>query len=832
VKNEVYGDQGGGQDVFHTLMQDLKYGLRIFLKKRSFTISALLTLAIAIGVNAAIFSVVNAVLLRPLPYLQPDRLVMVWSVLKTAGMQRAPVTGPELLELRARSEKFEDFGGIWAGSGSLTGDRDPERIKLGFVSANFFRVLGVQPEQGRTFMNEDEGAGKDPVIILSDGLWRRRYGANPSIVGSRIQMEGTTYSVAGVMPRDFQLTFPADASIPADTQAWIPFPYNLAERPKQLAFIRTIGRLRPGVSVEQGQVELDKIATNLRKDFPEFADRGLGLYLHGLPLREDAVKDVRTTLLTLFAGVTIVLLIAWVNVTNLLLTLANERTAEITVRSALGAPRRRIIVQLLTEGALLAAVGGVAGLAFAWVLMKWLLAAWPDAAPRINTADIGIATLAFTLGISLMTGLTMGLAPVLGLVRLSVTESLREAGRARGIGKRGLRKLLVLCEVSMACVLLIGAGLMVRTLARLMHADPGFSSRQVMTFKITLPSRYPTDEVRVNLLQQLEKDLAVVPGVESAGLTSHLPFDDFPNWFGSYALKEALADDEETLLSDYRSVSPGFFRTLNVALIAGREFNEMDDRNHPRVAIVDESLAERHWPPGEALGKRLWAQLVDNGSIKRNWVQIVGVVKHVKYHTLFKQVRPQIYLPYFQSLPQRPQTAFVVRTAGSLESLDTPIREIVRNRDKDLPVSTVRILDEYVSEARVKTRFLSLLAGTLAGIALLLACIGIYGVTSYSVTQRASEIGLRVALGAEPKHILMMVVGDSMTFAVVGIVIGVLLSFLLTPYIASLLFEIKPIDIPTFTVVALLLFSAALLGSYFPANRARRIDPMMALRSE
>jgi predicted permease len=830
VNHEAKGNKDGGQDFFHTLLQDLRYGLRILLKKRSFTISALLTLAIAIGVNAAIFSVVNAVLLRPLPYKQPERLVILWSVFKSAGIQRAPVTGPELLDLRARSTQFEEFGGIWVGSGSLTGDRDPEQIKLGYVSWNFFSVLGVPPVLGRNFNKEDEGAGTAPVIILSDGLWRRRYGANPEIAGSRIQMEGATYTVAGVMPRGFQLIFPADANVPNDIQAWIPFPYNLAQRPRNVAFIRTLGRLRPGVTAEQGQAELDNIATQLRAEFTEFAE--LDLYLRALPLQEDAVKEVRTTLLALFAGVNIVLLIACVNVANLLLTLANERTAEITVRSALGASRARIILQLLTEGLLLACMGGVAGLAFAWILMKWLLAAWPDAAPRINTADIGLATLVFTLGISLLTGLVMGLAPALGLARMNVVESLRETGRARGIGRRGLRKLLVLVEVTLACLLLIGAGLMVRTFVRLLGVDPGFSSSQVMTFKITLPARYPTDEVRINLLRQMEQKLAVIPGVQSVGLTSHLPFDDFSNWLGSYWPEGASDEQKESMLADHRSVSPGFFRTLSVSLVAGREFNERDDRDHPRVAIVDESLAQQLWPKGDALGKKLSTNMVVNGNFKRDFAEIVGVVKHIKYHSLVKQVRPQIYLPYTQSLPPRLQTVFTLRSAGSLPSLIGPIREIVRGLDKDLPVSKIRIMDDYMEEARVKTRFAALLSGTLAGIALLLACIGIYGVTSYSVTQRASEIGLRVALGAEPRHILMMVVRDSMAFAVAGIVAGIALSFMLTPMISNLLFEIKPVDIPTFAVVASLLFVVALLGCYFPANRARRMDPMAALRAE
>ncbi len=825
-------DNSGGANFGSALLRDIQYALRILLKNRSFTIVALVTLAVGIGVNTAIFSVVNAVLLRPLPYDKPGQLFVIWSAFKSAEVLRAPATGPELVELKRRSRSFQDFAGISVGNGSFTGRGEPEQVKLGLVSSNFFPVLGVAPAQGRSFLSEEEGPGTAHSIILGDGVWRRRFGSDSSILGQPVQMDGQTYIVVGVMPRGFQLIFPPDANIPVDVQAWIPFPYKLAERPRAVAFVRVIGRLRGDVPVRQAEAELQNIAGQLRSEFKEFAE--LDLYLRALPLQNDVVKDVKPTLLALFAAVVFVLLIACVNVANLLLILANGRIHEVTVRAAVGASRTRIIRQLLTESVLLACFAGCAGLAIAWLLLRWVLAVWPSAVPRMNTVHLDFATFTFTFALALVTGIVFGSAPALTVSRVNVADALKDMGKTKGVGRQGLRKALVLSEVMLACVLLIGSGLMIRTFVRLLQVDPGFTPDHALTFKVTLPAlRYPTDEARIGFLRQLEKDLVAVPSVQSVGLISHLPFDDFSEWIGSYWPENATVEQQEgSLLADHRAVSAGFFRSFGVSLVSGREFTEMDDNKHPRVAMVDESLAHQLWPTASPIGQKLSTNIMVNGNFVRDWAQVVGVVKHIKFHTLMAEVRPQIYMPYFQTMPPRLQMAYTLRTSGPPESVIGSVRQAVAKLDKDLPISGVRSLDQYVADAEVKTRFTTLLSEMLAAVALLLACIGIYGVTTYSIVQRTGEIGMRMALGAEPHHVLLWILRDSLSFVIVGILLGVTLSFVLAPLLSSMLFQIKPADPMTFAFVSALLFVVAFLGCYFPARRASRMNPADALRSE
>lgn len=821
-----------GDSFVFALLQDIRYGLRIMVKKRSFAVFALITLAVGIGVNTAVFSMVNAVLLRSLPYDRADQICIIWSAFKAAKVMRAPATGPELVELKTRSRTFQDFAAISVNNASLTGKGEPEQIKLGLVSANFFPVLGAAPAQGRSFLPEEEGPGTAHTIILGDGLWRRRFGSDPGIVGQSVQMDGQTYTIVGVMPRDFHLIFPPDGNLPTDIQAWTPFPYKLVERPRGVAFLRVIGRLRADVSLGQAQQELDTIATQLRSEFKEFTQ--LALYLRALPLQADVVKDVKPTLLALFAAVAMVLLIACVNVANLLLTLANGRIHEVTVRAAVGASRSRIIRQLLTESTLLACIAGVGGLGLAWLLVRWLLAVWPGAVPPIRSVDLDFSSLVFTFGLSLLTGILFGLAPAISVSRVNLSDALKEMARTQGTGRQSLRKALVLSEVMLACVLLIGSGLMIRTFIRLVRVDPGFVSENALTFKINLPaSRYPNDDGRVKFLRQLEQDLGAVPGVQSVGLTSHLPFDDFPEWIGSYWPENATVEQQQgALLADQRAISAGFFQSFGGRRVAGREFTETDDSQHPRVAIIDESLAQQLWPNASPIGKKLSTNVMANGNFVRDWSQVVGVVKHIKFHTLTAEVRPQIYLPYRQTMPPRQQMVYTLRTAGIPESVIGPVRVAVAKLDKDLPISGIRRLDQYVNDAKVKTRFITLLSGVLAVVALLLACIGIYGVTSYSIVQRTGEIGMRMALGAEPHHVLLWVLRDTLVFVIVGIVFGVGLSFGLAPLLSSMLFEIKPADPMTFTAVSTLLFVVAFLGCFFPALRASRINPVAALRAE
>ncbi|HEY7401969.1 MAG TPA: ABC transporter permease, partial [Candidatus Angelobacter sp.] len=467
--------------LIHSLLQDLRYGSRFLLRRKSFTLFALLTLAIGIGINTAIFSVVNVVLLEPLPYAESNRLAIIWSVFKSAGLSRAPASGHALAEMRTRSRLFQDFGGIWVGSGSLLGEGEPEQIRLGEVTWNFFSVLGARPAMGRLFLPQEEGHGA-ATVILSDGLWRRRYGADPRIVGSTIRTAGGTLTVAGVMPPDFELIFPPDASVPANIQAWIPFPFPIEKGPRDLNFIRVIGRVRPNVPLPQAQAELDNIAGQLRSEFHEYSEQDLNL--QALPLHGDAVNEVRPALLALFGGVGLVLLIACANVANLLLARACERTREMTMRRALGASRLRIVRQLLTESFLLSFLGGAAGLGVARLLLKSLPALWPNALPRINAVALDLPTLLFTSALCLLTGLIFGLAPAVGSSSVHLLDALKDSARIAGSARIKLRRLLILGEVALAFMLLIGAGLMIRTFVGLLKVDPGFDSANVLTFAV------------------------------------------------------------------------------------------------------------------------------------------------------------------------------------------------------------------------------------------------------------------------------------------------------------------------------------------------------------
>ncbi len=819
--------------LIHSLLQDLRYGARFLMRRPSFTLFALLTLAIGIGINTAIFSVVNAVLLEPLPYFESNRLAIVWSVFKSADLSRAPASGHALQELRTRSRLFQDFGGIWVGSGALVGEGEPEQIRLGQVTWNFFSVLGAKPAMGRLFLPQEEG-GRGPVtIILSDGLWRRRYGADPRIVGQTIRMAGGTLTVAGVMPPDFELIFPPDASVPSNIQAWIPFPFPIEKAPRDLNWIRVIGRLRPNVTLPQAQAELDTIAQQLRSEFHEYSEQDLNF--QALPLHGDAVKEVRPALLALFAGVGLVLLIACANVANLLLARASERTREMTMRRALGASRSRIVRQLLTESLLLSFLGGAAGIGVAYFLLRTLPALWPNALPRLNTVGLDLRTLVFTFALCLLTGVLFGLAPAVGSASINLLDALKDSARIAGSAKVRLRRLLILSEVALAFMLLIGAGLMIRTFVGLVKVDPGFNSANVLTFAVSLPeARYRDDVKRNEFLRQLEKDLSALPGVKSVGAVSHIPFDDFPNWYSYYWPEGASKEQQTTLMADHRSVSPGFFSVLNVPLLAGRQFTEFDDAKHPRVVIIDDQLAAQTWPGASAVGKKLNIETISNGEFNRGWAEVVGVAKHVNYQSLMQAGRPQVYVPSAQSPRPQMQMAFALRPDGSIniDQLVEPIRRTVAAIDEDLPISKLRPLDAYVAQARIRTRFTTLLSGLLAVIALLLACIGIYGVTAYSVAQSTNEIGVRLALGAQRNHVVRMVLRRSMWAIAGGIVLGGIASMALAPVLSSLLFSVKATDVLTFTVVAALLCFVGFLACYIPALRASRVDPVIALRYE
>jgi len=819
-----------GTHFLESLVQDVRFGLRMLRKSPGFTAVAVLTLALGIGANTAIFSVVNAVLLRPLPYPQANRLAIIWS---TWGKEtRGPASGPELVEFRHRSSAFEEIAGIWVTSGAITGSTEPEQVRFGLVTANFLPLLTERAQLGRLFAPGDDLGGSPPLMILTDGLWRRQFGANPAIVGSTARFNGGSFTVAGVLPRDFKLLFPEGSSVPADVQVFAPFLSDLEKQPRDQGYIRVIGRLRKGVSVAQAQSEADFIATQLRAEFKDFGEQDLHLSL--LSLQGDDVSGVRPALISVFAAVGLVLLIACANMANLLLSRSTTRRRETVLRAALGAGKSRIVRQLLTESILLGCLGGVAALGVAWAALKWMARLQPEGISRLIAIRLDGPVLAFTFALAVGTGIVFGLAPAFAAARGDLIEGLKEGGKSSVSGKGYFRQALVAGEVSLGFMLLVGTGLMVRTFSSLLHVNPGFQPGNVLTFRLAFPeSRYGTVESTNNFLKELPAKLAALPGTQSVGGVSHLPLDEsLPNWYSYYWPEGAPVREQNTVMADHRSTLPGYFRSAGATLLAGREFEETDDAAHTHVAIVDDTLAEQTWPGQSAIGKKLSVEDSPTGVYRfvREPVVVIGVVRHIQSHSLTSKGRAQIYLPW--PLAPRPQLSLVVRTTAPMETFGAYVQQLVKKLDKELPVSDLRPQADYIEKAQAQTRFVTVLAGGLATIALLLACVGVYGVTSYSVAQRTSEIAIRRALGARPADIRSLVLRQSVLPVVLGWVAGLLLAAALTPLLSELLYGVRPSDPAVFASISAFLGIVGLAACYVPARRATRLDPMTALRSE
>jgi putative ABC transport system permease protein len=812
-----------------TLWTDLHYGLRMLRMNPGFAAIAILTLALGIGANTTIFSVLDAVVLKPLPYPQANRLVLIWTDIKNAGQTRVPSSGPDLFDIRHRSKLLQDVGGIWVGGAAVTGNGEPEQIKVGQTTANFLSLLGIPAAKGRLFTAEDESERSGPVIVITDGLWRRKFGGDENIIGRSLIIDGRALTVVGVMPATFRLIFPADASVPADVQAWVPFRYDLSGAPRDLNYLRAIGRLRSGATLPQAREELHSIAAQLRAEYP--VDSKAGIDFEAFSLQQDTTRETQPAVLALFVGVGLVLLIACANVANLLLSRAGLRHREIALRATLGASRGRIIRQLLTESVFLSLLGGLAGLLLSWSAMKWLLALRPKSMVLLEGVKINFQVLGYAFAVSLLAGIIFGLAPSLQASKTDLNETMKAGGRGIVSSKQRFKSLLVATEVALGFLLLVGAGLMTRTFARLINVDTGFQPDHVLTFQISPPeSRYPKDEDHVRLIYQLKKNLEVLPGVESVGGVHLLPFDDYANWYSYYWRPGAAPQDQNTLLADHRSITPGFFKAMGIPLLAGRDFDDADNAARRRVVIVDESLAQQMWPNESGVGKELNVEAIHEGDFSRATAVVVGVAKHTRYLQLAGNGRPQIYEPYAQST--REIMAFAIRTTGDPQALIGAVRAEVAKFDTNLPLAKVRPMEDYVREARAAARFTMLLALALAGLALALASIGIYGVTSYSVTQRKNEIGIRMALGAQASDILKIVLTQGMSAVCTGVAIGLALSLLVTPMLSSLLFGVRSTDVLTFVVVALFLSAVGLLACCIPAWRAMRVDPIVALRYE
>ncbi len=827
-------------------LRDLKYAIRSFARRPLFTGVVLLTLALGIGSNVAIFSVVNAVLLRALPFQEPDRLAFVWTHLPKTNVARSLVSGPDYKDYQTETKRFEGFGAAIAIQGTLTGDGPAERITNAYVSWNTLSLLGVRPILGRTHVEKDAFA-IDPKlfgqpnpklppgkVVLSYGLWKRRFGGDSSVIGKTILMDGWGSEVVGVLPPNFRLYLPADAAMPGNIDAWGVMPSNLADFQRDAAFLTVVTRMKRGVTLGQAQDEMDRLATRLRELYQFHKTNNLQIRVESM--HGDVVEHARPALLALLGAVGFVLLIACANIANLLLVRASERGREIAVRSALGGGRGRIVSQMLTESLLLSAGGMALGLVLAWQGIRVIKALAPANLPRIETVSLDSGAFLFAAGVAVVAAILFGLAPALRAVRGNLSDGLRDRGSDTG-GARGnkLRTVLVISEMTLSLVLLIGAGLMARSFAAIQRVNPGFESKNVVTFNAPVPFiKYLTTQSRATFVNQMGERLATIPGVEAVGGVTPLPLAGGEQYsVGSYGKIGGTDDEYRTNKADYRAVLPGYFETMRIPLLSGRTFVRSDNEDQALdVAIVDAKFVARVFGKANPLGAQI---LVDHFNektfqLERVPVSVVGVVANVRSTSLASEGRETIYLPYvLQSfLP----ITFTVRTAADPTGLIARIRTEVEAIDRDVPVAGMATLASWVAEAQSQTKFLLALSATFAGLALLLAALGLYGVISFSVRQRTREIGVRVALGASAADVRRLIIGQGMLVSGIGIGLGLLASVALTRIVSSYLVGVSATDPVTFGGVALVLLAIAALASYLPARRATAIDPMSALRDE
>ncbi|MCI0486528.1 MAG: ABC transporter permease [Blastocatellia bacterium] len=807
-----------------TLLQDLRYGARTLIKQPGFTAVAVLALALGIGANTAIFSAVNAVLLRSLSYKEPDRLMVVWERNFPRNRETNVVSPANFLDWQSQNHVFEQMAAIASIRTNLTGAGEPEEIATQIITADFFSIMGVQPLLGRAFIPEEFQQGKDNVVVLSQRLWQRRFGADPGVVGRAITISGQPHVVVGIMPPRFYF-------VNKDTEMWAPMLLDTGRDYRKIAgrYLLSVARLKSGVTIGQAQAEMTALASRLEQEHPDF-NSGWGVNI--VPIYEEIVGDIRIQLLILLGAVAFVLLIACANVANLLLARASSRQKEIALRAALGAGRFRIIRQLLTESVLLAALGGAAGLALAYWGVKLLISLSPKDIPRLDEIGIDMRVLGFTLAVSLLTGVIFGLLPALQSSRPDLNESLKEGGRSQSGGRAGhrARGLFVVTEVALALVLLIGAGLMIKSFVKLQQVDPGFDSQKLLTMRMLLPrSKYREDQQRVVFFDEAVRKISALPGVEAAGTISFLPLAGLGSATSFHLADKPEPPPGEKPVTEVRVIGQDYFKAMGIPLLKGRLFTERDTAESPRVLIINETMARQMFPNEDPLGKRLiisWGDDLPD--------EIIGVVRDIKPTSLDADPRPMIYWPH-----RREPYGFMnilVRASVDPVSLSAAAQREIRAIDSEQPIAEIQAMETVVSESIAKPRFTMLLLGIFAALALLLAAVGIYGVMSYSVTQRTHEIGIRMALGAERSDILRLVVGRGMLLALIGVVIGLIAAFILTslstPFISDLLYSVTATDTTTFIAIPLLLALIALLSCYIPARRATKVDPMVALRYE
>ena len=825
LRDEVRSTRPG--HTWEGMMQDVRQAWRTLARTPGFTTAVTLTFALGIGANTAIFSVVNAMLLEPLPYRDASRLVFVWTDMTASGYPRAPLSGPELVDLRTRTKSFDGFAAIWANTTTLTGDGEPEQLRIGLVTADFFSVLGATAALGRTFDSSDES--QPAGMLISWGLFERRFGGDPSVVGRRIFANGQPVTVIGVMPKTFRLLLPADSAVPDDLQAWqLLRGAGLPRAPRGQLYLRVIGRMRPGVHLAEARQDVSAVAAQISREFTEYGSAGRQFTTAGL--QSDGVREIRPALIALFGGVVLLLIVACVNVTSLLLARSAARVRETGVRVTLGASAWRLTRQCLAEGLVLSGLGAAAGLFVGWVGLKALLALRPSSLERLGRAEVDARVLLFTCAVACFWGLLCSLAPLREVLRTRpAAAAQRDNARVIGPLHARTRAALVVSQIALGVVLLVCAGLLVRTFLAVQAVDPGFRSTDTITFRLSVPfSRYRPPAASNALGRQIREALRGVPGVIGIGAISHLPYDDLPNWGGPY-LSAAGADDSTAPSADYRAVTPGFFDTVGATLVEGRALADRDTNGAQAVVVVDDLLAHRAWPGQSALGRTLF---VDPGSSGHPTVPVtvVGVVRHLRVRSLVEDLTEQVYFSADQVL--RNPLAYVVRTNGDPAALVPSIRAAIGRIDGQLPISDVRPLASYVREAAGGRRFTMMLAACFAGVAILLACVGVAGVMGYTVARRRGEFGVRLALGAQPSHIVRIVLGEGAALAGLGLGAGSLAALFGARLMRAQLFGVSPGDPLTFAVVLGSMAVVLALACWLPARKATDASPLDALRAE
>src|SRR5262244_110634 len=822
------------------LGQDVRYGLRMLVRKPAFMIVAVLTLALGVGANTAIFSIVNAVLLRSLPYRDPERLVRIFFNEPGVGLRDVRFSKPELDDLQTRAGVFEDVTPIFEGSEDLTGAGQPERIEGVNGSFSYFSMLGVTPQIGRLFGPQDFVPGAAPEAVISDGLWRRAYGADPKVLGRTIRIDNDPFTIIGVLPRGFRHPGP---TVSGDAEVFGAFGFSADPFPPPMRGTRIlvsgIGRLKPGLTLVQAQARLTAMAAQLRQDFPTDYPPQSKWTIEIQPLQETLVGKVRPMLLVLLGAVILIVFIVSLNIANLLLARASGRQQEMAVRLALGASRGRMVRQLLTESMLLSLIGGVAGIATAVGTLGFILRFVPSNVPRLSEVRIDWVVLAFALLISILTGLVFGLAPPLHSTKGALSSAIREGGRGSGYGtKTGrLRDVLIVSEVAFAVILMVGAGLLLRTLWDLLQENPGFNPTQVVTASIQLPNpnERATDPYldvprRATFDRELLRRLKAIPGVELSAITSALPSTNTnPNAVGGttnegFAIEDRPVESLQDLRAERIRISPDYFKVLQAALLRGRAFTEDDEDGKPLVAIIDESTAHKYWPTGDPLGRRVRFRR----DATKPWTTVVGIVKDIKSDGLDIDGVPHIYVSTYQDNSKR--LSVVLRTSLPANLLEPQIRHEIQGIDPGLPVFGVASMNDVLDRSLASRRFSADLVGGFAGLAVLLAAIGIYGLLAYMAGQRSREIGIRMALGAQRGDILRLFLHKGVALAGVGVGAGLVVSASTASVMAGVLYGVRPHDPAVFLIVPLVLFAIAVLASYLPARRATEVDPMSAFR--